>query len=61
MPSVTDDSAKQRRQLDAQIERWTAEAKKLVESYGSLPAPEDNDGIVPTNSQIWGSGARGFR
>jgi hypothetical protein len=32
MQSVTDDSAKLRRQLDAQIERWTAEAKKLVES-----------------------------
>jgi hypothetical protein len=29
---VTDDSVKQRRQLDAQIERWTNEAKKLVES-----------------------------
>ena len=28
---MTDDSAKQRRLLDAQIERWTNEAKKLVE------------------------------
>ena len=32
MERVTDDSVKQRRQLDAQIERWTNEAKKLVES-----------------------------
>lgn len=29
---MTDDSAKQQRQLDLQIERWTNEAKKLVES-----------------------------
>jgi hypothetical protein len=29
---VTDDPARQRRQLEAQIERWTAEAKKLAES-----------------------------
>lgn len=29
---VTDDSAKQRRLLDSQIERWTAEAKKLIEN-----------------------------
>ncbi len=29
---VTDDSAKQRRQLEAQVERWTAEAKKLADS-----------------------------
>lgn len=29
---MTDDPAKQRRQLEAQIERWTTEAKKLVES-----------------------------
>jgi hypothetical protein len=29
---VTDDSARQRLKLDAQIERWTAEAKKLNES-----------------------------
>jgi tetratricopeptide (TPR) repeat protein len=30
--AVTDDLAKQRRQLEAQVERWTAEAKKLAES-----------------------------
>jgi hypothetical protein len=29
---VIDDSAKQRRQLEAQVERWTAEAKKLAEA-----------------------------
>ena len=29
---MTDDSAKQRRQLEAQVERWTAEAKKLAEA-----------------------------
>jgi hypothetical protein len=28
---VTDDSVKQRRQLEAQVERWTNEAKKLAE------------------------------
>ena len=32
MERVTDDLVKQRRQLDAQIERWTNEAKKLVEN-----------------------------
>jgi hypothetical protein len=32
MGRVTDDLVKQRRQLDAQIERWANEAKKLVES-----------------------------
>lgn len=29
---MTDDSAKQRLQLEAQVERWTAEAKKLADS-----------------------------
>ena len=29
---MTDDSARQRRLLDAQVERWTAEAKKLAEA-----------------------------
>jgi tetratricopeptide (TPR) repeat protein len=29
---VTDDSVKERRLLEAQVERWTAEAKKLAES-----------------------------
>jgi hypothetical protein len=29
---VTDDSVRQRRLLDAQVERWTAEAKKLAEA-----------------------------
>ena len=28
---MTDDAARQRRQLEAQVERWTAEAKKLAE------------------------------
>ena len=47
------------RATSRQESRWipapvTAQARKLVESYGALPAPEDNDGIVPTNSQIWG-------
>lgn len=26
----------------------------LREIYGAIPAPEDNDGIVPTLSQVWG-------
>lgn len=30
--SVTDDPVRQRRQLEAQVERWTAEAKKLAEA-----------------------------
>jgi hypothetical protein len=47
------------RATSRQESRWipapvTAQAEKLVESYGKLPTPEDNDGIVPTNSQIWG-------
>lgn len=29
---MNDDSAKQRRQLEAQVERWTSEAKKLTEA-----------------------------
>jgi hypothetical protein len=29
---VNDDSAKRRRQIEAQVERWTADAKKLVET-----------------------------
>jgi hypothetical protein len=31
-PRVTDDSVKQRRLLEAQVERWTAEAKKLTDA-----------------------------
>lgn len=31
-PVVNDDTARQRRQVEAQVERWTAEAKKLAES-----------------------------
>jgi tetratricopeptide (TPR) repeat protein len=34
---VTDDSARQRNKLEAQIERWTADARKLAES-GKEPA-----------------------
>ncbi len=37
---MTEDSAKQRRQLDAQIERWTAEAKKLVDNGKEAAALE---------------------
>jgi triacylglycerol esterase/lipase EstA (alpha/beta hydrolase family) len=28
--------------------------ERLLAAYGALPAPRDNDGVVPTNSQIWG-------
>lgn len=31
-----------------------AQQAKLLEAYGELPSPEDNDGLVPTHSQIWG-------
>ncbi|HEX9297581.1 MAG TPA: hypothetical protein VF881_17185 [Polyangiaceae bacterium] len=31
-----------------------AQREKLVKSYGELPSSRDSDGIVPTNSQIWG-------
>jgi hypothetical protein len=39
--------------------RWIPEAvgaqrQRLIQALGELPAPEDNDGVVPTNSQIWG-------
>jgi tetratricopeptide (TPR) repeat protein len=37
---VTDDLARQRRQLEAQIERWTSEAKKLAESGKEAAALE---------------------
>jgi hypothetical protein len=37
---VTDDPAKQRRQLEAQVERWTSEAKKLVEDGKDAAALE---------------------
>jgi hypothetical protein len=37
---VTDDSAKQRRQLEAQVERWTNEAKKLAEAGKETAALE---------------------
>ena len=37
---MTDDPTRQRRQLEAQIERWTAEAKKLVESGKEAAALE---------------------
>lgn len=28
--------------------------ERLLESLGALPSERDNDGVVPTNSQIWG-------
>ncbi len=39
--------------------RWIPEAvgaqrDRLREFLGESPSPEDNDGIAPTNSQIWG-------
>jgi hypothetical protein len=37
---VTDDTAKQRRALEAQVERWTAEAKKLADSGKEAAALE---------------------
>jgi triacylglycerol lipase len=47
------------RATSRQESRWIpkpvpAQAEKLEKYYGELPAPEDNDGVVPTNSQIWG-------
>jgi hypothetical protein len=40
MERVTDDSVTQQRQLDAQIERWTSDAKKLMESGKEAAALE---------------------
>lgn len=37
---MNDDSLRQRRQLEAQVERWTAEAKKLAESGKAADALE---------------------
>jgi triacylglycerol lipase len=39
--------------------RWIPEAvgkqrERLLEFYGELPSPRDNDGVAPTNSQVWG-------
>jgi triacylglycerol lipase len=39
--------------------RWIPEAvgqqrERLIEFLGELPSPHDNDGISPTNSQVWG-------
>ncbi len=39
--------------------RWIPDAvgaqrERLIEFWGELPSASDNDGIVPTNSQIWG-------
>jgi triacylglycerol lipase len=39
--------------------RWIPEAvgtqrQRLLEFLGELPSPHDNDGVSPTNSQIWG-------
>jgi hypothetical protein len=39
-PSVTEDSATARRKLEAQVERWTAEAKKLIEAGKEASALE---------------------
>jgi triacylglycerol lipase len=30
------------------------QTSSLIRGYGTLPLPEDNDGIVPTLSQVWG-------
>jgi len=38
--AVTDDPVRQRRQLEAQVERWTAEAKKLAENGKEAAALE---------------------
>lgn len=42
-----------------QQSRWIPEAvgeqrERLLAFFGELPSPKDNDGVVPTNSQIWG-------
>lgn len=42
-----------------QEKRWIPEAAgeqrdRLLAFWGELPAPGDNDGISPTNSQLWG-------
>lgn len=39
--------------------RWIPEAvgaqrARLLEYFGELPSPGDNDGVSPTNSQLWG-------
>jgi hypothetical protein len=39
--------------------RWIPRAvgsqrERLLEFFGELPSPRDNDGICPTNSQLWG-------
>jgi triacylglycerol lipase len=39
--------------------RWIPEAvgsqrQRLLDCFGELPSPRDNDGICPTNSQLWG-------
>ncbi len=31
-----------------------AQRERLLHYYGALPSERDNDGIVPTNSQLWG-------
>lgn len=31
-----------------------SQSQKLLAVYGELPSARDNDGIVPTNSQVWG-------
>ena len=30
------------------------QASALVDAYGEVPTPDQNDGIVPTRSQLWG-------
>jgi len=31
-----------------------AQSERLLALYGELPGPHDNDGVVPTSSQLWG-------
>jgi hypothetical protein len=31
-----------------------AQAERLLAAYGAVPEAGDNDGMVPTNSQVWG-------
>jgi len=42
----------------AQVERLprpdAAQRDRLIRMLGSLPRPDDNDGVVPTFSQVWG-------
>lgn len=33
-------------------------AQALIQAWGELPTPKDNDGMVPTHSQLWGQTVR---